>query len=122
MAVKSAIAPLMAGSMLGTLNFRLGPGYFPNCNITTLYASYCHTQQHVAFVSCELTDSVTAEGVQKDFRLEGCHLYKSCDISGADVDVLMLMGSRFDGDLKVTEMSTRRASWPLVSRFRLLAP
>lgn len=86
-------------------NFRLGPGYFPNCNITTLYASYCHTQQHVAFVSCELTDSVTAEGVQKDFRLEGCHLYKSCDISRADVDVLMLTGSRFDGDLKVTDVN-----------------
>ncbi len=88
-------------------NFRLGPGYFNNCNITTLHASYCHSQQHVAFSSCELTDTVYAEGVQKDFRIEGCHLRKSCDISRADVEVLILSDSRFDGELKMNDVNAK---------------
>ena len=85
----------------------LGPGYFPNCKATTLYASYCNTQQHVAFASCEFTGKVDAEGVQKDFRLEDCHLHKSCDISHADVDVLILKGSQFDGELKMADINAK---------------
>ena len=88
-------------------SFRLGPGYFFNCKSTTLGASYCSTQQHIAFSSCKFTDEVEAVGVQKDFRLEDCHLSKLFDLSRADVYVLILRGSRLDGEMKIVDFCAK---------------
>lgn len=93
-------------------SFVSGPAGFHNCKISTLHASFCNTQQSVGFISCELTGEVSAEGVQRDFRFENCHLRGLCDMSGADVDALILKGSRFDGGLRMCDVNAKNLYCP----------
>lgn len=83
--------------------FHRGPGHFPGCRVDSLLADFCHTEQHVAFTECDFAGEVSAVGAQADFRLEECHVARSCNLSRLDVNALTLRESRFDGDLRLDE-------------------
>ncbi len=83
--------------------FQRGSGYFHDCQMAHLRAAYCHTDQHVTFASCEISGDVSAQGAQKDFRLESCTIGKSCDLSRAETETIFLKDSRFGGELTITD-------------------
>jgi hypothetical protein len=66
----------MGGLGLNFVDFRNGPGYFPNCSISRgLLLDYAHCErQHVAFVDCEINGDTRAEGFVGDLRFERCRI------------------------------------------------
>jgi uncharacterized protein YjbI with pentapeptide repeats len=82
-------------------SFVHGNGYFHDCEIERLFADFCNTEYQINFIKCNFSEEVSARGVQKDFRMIDCHLDKSCDLSYAHTEALMLNGTTFNGDLKL---------------------
>jgi uncharacterized protein YjbI with pentapeptide repeats len=112
------------GLSMSFTEFRRGPGYFQTCAIANLDARCCHTEQHVAFVACDIGGNVSARGVQKDFRLDDCTILKQCDLSQADTEHLSISGSRFEGELIISDANVNsfRASGTQLAAASVIGP
>ena len=92
------------GLLCSFADFTNSPAHIQNCKISQLDASYCYSEQYVAFDECEFIGPVRAEGVGGIFRIEASRVRDGLNLSESAASQISLARTTVEGSLEARNL------------------